>query len=87
MSRSFWRSIVCCGLFALAMILCALEANAQRNPYRLTERNCARPKRSGSDRGDGHGITDAAINVTLCHDEHRRPVFFRYSISPSGPTR
>ena len=62
MSRSFWRSIVCCGLFAMAMILCALQANAQQT---LGSLNGTVVDATGAAvTGATVKVTDAAINVT-----------------------
>ena len=62
MSRSFWRSVVCCGLFAMAMILCALQANAQQT---LGSLNGTVVDATGAAvTGATVKVTDAAINVT-----------------------
>jgi hypothetical protein len=62
MNRSFWRSVVCCGLFAMAMILCALEASAQQT---LGSLNGTVVDPSGASIGGATvSVTNTAINVT-----------------------
>jgi hypothetical protein len=62
MSRSFWRSVVCCGLFALAMVLCTLQSSAQQT---LGSLNGTVLDPSGAAIGGATvSVTNAAINVT-----------------------
>ena len=62
MNRSFWRSVVCCGLFAMAMILCALQASAQQT---LGSLNGTVVDATGAAvTGATVKVTDVAINVT-----------------------
>jgi len=62
MSRSFWRSVVCCGLFAMAMILCVLKSSAQQT---LGSLNGTVVDPSGASiSGATVAVTNTAVNVT-----------------------
>ncbi len=62
MSRSFWRSVVCCGLFALAMVLSPLQATAQQT---LGSLNGTVVDPSGAAIGGATvSVTNTAVNTT-----------------------
>ena len=70
MNRSFWRSVVCCGLFALAMIFSALQARAQQTLGALN--GTVLDATGAAVTGATVTATDAAINVTASTTGIRR---------------